>query len=301
MTFEELIELHQCHLASRRLCASTLHNYRQIQTIFQHFCREHWQLIDPRELRSRHLAAYFAWIQEQGWSRLVKYGRQRALRTWTAWATFHGHLLLDPCKDFTMKHPPLLPRGAFSEAQVQKLMGTPGGSLPEQRDQALMEFLYGTGARVGEALMVDVDDLALGSQQLRIRHGKGGTQRLLPLGPRLSEVMRKYLEEIRPQFPGHDQAPLWLTTKATRCTNSSVNARLRLYCRELPFRMSAYDFRHAFATHLLARGAPLVAVQRLLGHEHLQMTTRYTHLVPVDLKRMLDAHHPRARRRKKKR
>lgn len=301
MTFENLIELHQRHLASRRLSASTLHNYRQIETVFQNFCREHWQMVDPGELRARHMVAYFAWIQEQGWSALVKYGRQRALRTWTAWATFHGHLLLDPCKDFTMKHPPLLPRGAFSEAQVQKLLGTPGGSLVEQRDQALMEFLYGTGARVGEALLVDADDLALDKQQVHIRHGKGGTQRYLPLGERLAKIMKNYLDEIRTEFPGHDQAPLWLTTKGTRCTNSSVNARLRLYCRELSFQMSAYDFRHAFATHLLARGAPLVAVQRLLGHEHLQMTTRYTHLVPVDLKRMLDAHHPRAHRRKKKR
>lgn len=298
MTFAELTELHQRHLQSLLRNPKTLYTHRLLQGQFADFCQNQLGVTDPRHLQPQHFAAYLKHLTNTNLTRLGQYSRQRQLRTWLAWATYQGHLLIDPAKDFAWKHPPLLPRDAPSVEQVQQLLAAPDDSFLGQRDQALMEFLYGTGARIGEALACDVDDLNLQAAEVLIRHGKGGYQRTLPLGPHLVSVLRRYLEQSRPCFPGAQESPaLWLTLKARRLSVCAFNYRVWGYAKPLGLDVSSYSFRHAFATHLLARGAPLPALQRLMGHQTLNMTTRYTHLVPVDIQKMIRECHPRARRR----
>lgn len=297
MTLQELGQLFENHLQGLHRHPSTLTNHRLARRGFILFCHETLSLDDPRQLQQQHFIGYFQHLQNQPLTKLVQYSRQRMIKTWMAWATYQGLLLLDPCKDFTWKHPPQIPRGTPSENQVQQLLAAPDASLLGQRDRALLELLYGTGLRGGECSALDLGDVQLDQRQLFIRKGKGGRQRLLPLGVRLCEVLHRYISEVRPRFSGHETQALWISIRAQRLDVMCINLRVRRWAQkagDLP--ITSHSLRHAFATHLLARGAPLIAIQRLLGHVTLNMTQRYTHVVPIDIRDALRNHHPRGRK-----
>lgn len=301
MTFAELIELYQAHLRELRRHPSTLYNHRRVTTDFAAFCVGELGLADPTQLQPAHLVAYFQLLQRQSFAPLVRYSRQRLVRSWLAWATFRGHLFSDPGRDFVMRHPPMLPRGAPSERQVDWLLAAPDKTVLGRRDQALLEFLYGTGARIGETLAVDLADLQLEQRQVVIRRGKSGSSRVLPLGRQLVATLERYLAEVRPQLERGPCAALWLTCQGRRLVEMAAQARIRGWARQAGVRITAHQLRHAFATHLLTRGAPIVAVQRLLGHVSLGMTSRYTHLLTADVRQALAEHHPRGKRKRRRR
>lgn len=301
MTFAELIELNQAHLRELRRHPSTLSNHRHVTTDFAAFCVAELGLADPAQLQSGHLVAYFQRLQRQPLAPLTRYSRQRLVRSWLAWATYRGYLFSDPGRDFVMRHPPLFPRGAPSEGQVDRFLATPDDTLLGRRDGALLEFLYGTGARIGESLAVDLADLQLEQRQVVIRHGKGGSSRVLPLGRQLVATLELYLAEVRPELEHRPCAALWLTCRGQRLVDMAAQARIRHWARQAGLRITAHQLRHAFATHLLGRGAPIVAVQRLLGHVRLGMTSRYTHLLTADVRQALVEHHPRGKRKRRRR
>lgn len=300
MTFRDLIVLYVRHLQSLRRHPSTLRNHRCVTSEFARFCQDQLGLTEPRQLQPQHFRAFLAVLAYSPLTPLVRYSRQRLLRTWLAWATYRGYLLTDPSQGLTTKHPPQLPRGAPSVSQVMKMLAAPDASWLGQRDRMLLEFLYGTGVRIGECLAIDVDDLHLDQRQVLIRHGKNGTSRVLPLATHLLNQLRHYLAEVRPRLSGADSPALWLSRKG-RLTVLAANARIRNWAQLADVPITAHSLRHAFATHLLARGASLVSIQRLLGHTTMKMTCRYTHLVPTDVQHAVTQHHPRGKKKRHRR
>jgi len=190
---------------------------------------------------------------------------------------------------------------AITVAQVEALLGAAGAATSDARglrDRALLELLYGCGARISEAVGVDVDDLDR-ERRLVLLRGKGGRQRLVPYGSLAATALDAYLVRGRPVLAGAAASPaVFLNVRGGRLSRQSAWAVLRAAAQRAGLdvtRLSPHTLRHSFATHLLDGGADVRVVQELLGHASVTTTQIYT-LVTVDrLREVYATAHPRAR------
>ena len=177
---------------------------------------------------------------------------------------------------------------------------TARSATEERRDQALLELMYGSGLRVGEAVALDVDDVDLSAQSVRVRHGKGDKERLVPLGDKARLAVIAWLA-LRPRHlpagPLSPERALFLTRRGRRIGTRAVRRVVDEWAaRSGVPRTHPHALRHSFATHLLASGADLRSIQELLGHASLKTTSRYAH-VDVEYLVAQYSHHPRAERK----
>ena len=197
------------------------------------------------------------------------------------------------------KRPKRLPRH-LSEPDMAALLESPRGEgRLAVRDRALLETMYASGIRVGEAAGLDVPDLRLDEGLIRVR-GKGNKERIVPVGAKAREALTHYLALWGPwRAKGRREparAPLFLNPGGDRLTSRGLAFILarRLSESGVFSRISPHGVRHSFATHLLDAGADLRAIQELLGHASLSTTQRYTHVSLAHLDRAYRAAHPRA-------
>jgi integrase/recombinase XerD len=187
---------------------------------------------------------------------------------------------------------------AITVDQMAALLATTDGDDPQHiRDKALLELLYATGARISEAVALNVDDL-IDRDVIRL-FGKGGKQRIVPLGSYARRAIDAYLVRVRPEFAKrtHDPAALFLGIRGQRMSRQNAWLIVQRAAERAGFEkdLSPHTFRHSFATHLLAGGADVRVVQELLGHASVSTTQIYT-LVTVDaLRDVYETSHPRAR------
>jgi integrase/recombinase XerD len=172
------------------------------------------------------------------------------------------------------------------------------GTAKAIRDQALLEFLYGTGARIGEAVALDVDDVDLERGSVLL-HGKGGKDRIVPVGGFARAAVDAYLLRGRPVFAvaGRASPALFVNARGGRLSRQSAWTILRTSAERAGVQVAVgpHTLRHSFATHLLDGGADVRVVQELLGHASVTTTQVYT-LVTVDrLREVYATSHPRAR------
>jgi len=196
------------------------------------------------------------------------------------------------------KLPARLPK-AISIAQVEALLAATDGDEPARvRDKALLELLYATGARVSEAVSLNVDDVVDGDV-VRL-FGKGGKQRIVPLGSYARRALDGYLVRARPEFSARGEATpaLFLGVRGARLSRQNAWLVLRAAAEraELGIDVSPHTLRHSFATHLLEGGADVRVVQELLGHSSVATTQIYTLVTADALRDMYSTAHPRARR-----
>jgi integrase/recombinase XerD len=198
-------------------------------------------------------------------------------------------------------HPPSPPRRlpkALAVHEVLRLLETPGDAPRGLRDRALLELLYSTGARISEGVGLDIDDIDVPARMVLLR-GKGGKQRLVPVGRPALAALDAYLVRARPAFAtcGRGTPAVFLNTRGARLSRQSAWAVLREAATRagIPTTVSPHTLRHSFATHLLEGGADVRVVQELLGHASVTTTQVYT-LVTVDtLREVYATAHPRAR------
>ncbi|MBO9521174.1 MAG: site-specific tyrosine recombinase XerD [Nocardioidaceae bacterium] len=188
---------------------------------------------------------------------------------------------------------------ALALADVEAILEAAGapGTVLALRDRALLEVLYGTGARISEAVGLDVDDLDLGTGTVLLR-GKGGKERIVPVGRFAREAVEAYLTRARPDLvaAGKGVPALFLNARGGRLSRQSAwTVIVRSAERAgVTAEVSPHTMRHSFATHLLEGGADVRVVQELLGHASVTTTQVYT-LVTVDsLREVYAAAHPRA-------
>ena len=188
---------------------------------------------------------------------------------------------------------------AISVEDVSKLLAAAGadGTPLALRDQALLELLYGTGARISEVVGLCVDDLQRAEGYVRL-HGKGGRQRVVPVGSFAARAVDDYLVRSRPLLlaAGRGSAALFLNARGGPLSRQSAWTILRSAATRagLEGELSPHTLRHSFATHLLDGGADIRVVQELLGHASVTTTQIYT-LVTVDqLREVYAGAHPRA-------
>lgn len=181
-------------------------------------------------------------------------------------------------------------------AQVAALLELPDGATPlGVRNQAMLELLYATGLRVSELVTLQVHQVNLEAGFIRVR-GKGGRERVVPLGTRAREKILAYLTAARPALlKSRSSTYLFLTRSAKPLTRQAFWHLLKQYARRSPRGDALYPhaLRHAFATHLLEGGADLRAVQAMLGHVDIATTQIYTHLTGERLREVHRKYHPR--------
>jgi len=160
------------------------------------------------------------------------------------------------------------------------------------RDVAIFEFLYGCGLRVSELVGLNLEDIDSGERWLRIR-GKGRKERQVPYGAKAEAALDRYLHDRR---GAQGEPALFVNFRGGRLGAGGVEKLVKLYARHLTGDSSTHphSFRHAYATHLLADGADLRAIQELLGHARLSTTQKYTQVSLVDLIAVYDRSHPKA-------
>lgn len=234
-----------------------------------------------------------------------------AVRGWHRFLVAEGVCEHDAARDV---HPPSVPKRlpkAIGVAEVEKLLAAAGvdDGPRAMRDRALLEVLYGTGARISEAVGLDVDDLLLGESAadagppvagvVRLR-GKGGKERLVPMGSYAREAVDAYLVRGRPALAeaGSGNAALFLNARGGRLSRQSAWTVLRGAAERAHLdatHISPHTLRHSFATHLLDGGADVRVVQELLGHASVATTQIYTLVTVEKLREVYAAAHPRAR------
>jgi len=163
------------------------------------------------------------------------------------------------------------------------------------RDKAMLELVYATGLRVTELISLKPEDLNLKDGFL-LCLGKGGKQRIVPVGESALKALRRYLDEARPKLFKQPNPSLFLTSKGKNFTRQGFWKLLKDYARKagLESKISPHVLRHSFATHLLERGADLRSVQLMLGHSQITTTQIYTHVSRQRLRSLYDKYHPRA-------
>jgi len=213
-----------------------------------------------------------------------------AARSFLRWALLRGHVLEEIHSLIVIRPSLRLPR-AIAEAEVLRLIEAGPQGRCEKRDRALLELLYGTGLRASEALHLGIGDVDLSERVLFVKQGKGGKDRVVPFGERVWQAIRVYLREERPAWSG----PLFPSTQRGVLTREGLEALVTRAAQHAGILrpVSPHRLRHSYATHLLRHGAPLVAIQKLLGHSSLVSTEVYLALETKDLARMVRASHPR--------
>ncbi len=180
----------------------------------------------------------------------------------------------------------------LSPQEVESLLGAIDEDSPTgRRDRAILETLYSTGVRVSELVGLDVGDVDMLSELVKVK-GKGKKERIVPIGSHALEAVKVYLA-TRPQ---KDKEALFLNKGGGRLTTRSVARTVEKYMRlsDIRQRPSPHTLRHSFATHMLDRGADLRAVQEMLGHASLSSTQIYTHVSTERLRHVYHQAHPRA-------
>jgi site-specific recombinase XerD len=253
--------------------------------------------LDPAEVDYRRLRAFAAGLGERD------LGRGTVARKLAAGRGLFDHLrrrgevgqnpaelLPNPRKDSR------LPR-VLAASEVRDLLErVPARGPLELRDRAMLEIGYGCGLRCSELVGLDVDGVDFESETVRVR-GKGGKDRLVPLGEPAQRAVATYLQRGRPALVDDPRQPALLVSKSgRRLSPSDVTRRLGRWVREaaLAGRVSPHALRHSFATHMLEGGADLRTIQELLGHASISTTQVYTRVEPSRLRRAYGEAHPRA-------
>jgi integrase/recombinase XerD len=259
----------------------------------------------PQDVRESHVAEFLARLRE-GDPDHPPLAASSAARTLVAVRGLHRFLALegvldaDPARAVSPpKTPARLPKAVPVEDVERLLEAAAVGDTPASlRDRALLEVLYGTGARISEAVALDVDDVG-GDEGVVLLRGKGGKERIVPLGSYAASAVSAWLVRGRPLFAsrGTGTPALFLNARGGRLSRQSAWSVLRS-CAErahLGGHLSPHTLRHSFATHLLEGGADVRVVQELLGHASVTTTQVYTLVTVQRLREVYSQSHPRAR------
>jgi integrase/recombinase XerD len=256
--------------------------------------------VEPSEITREHVTGVLASLME-GENAVSKSSAARMLSSVRGFHRFlrdEGVIPVDVSAD--VKPPKLamsLPK-AITITQMESVLAATDGDEPQAiRDKALLELLYATGARISEAVALNVDDVLEGDV-VRL-FGKGNKQREVPVGSYARAAIERYLVRVRPVFSAHGLATpaLFLGARGQRMSrqNAWIIIRAAAERANLGIEISPHTFRHSFATHLLSGGADVRVVQELLGHSSVATTQIYTLVTADSLRDMYSTAHPRAR------
>jgi len=282
-------------LATRR-APRTVDAYRRDLTAFAE-----WLGAEPSDASTDDIERYLAEGRAAGLSGATLARRLAAIRSYFRHEQLIGARTDNPAAALA---PPRrvrrLPR-TLSPGEAERLIDAAAGTTPRAlRDQALVELLYGAGLRVSEAVGLDRTGVDLDERFVRCI-GKGDKERVVPIGRRAAEALRRYLSRGRPYLDRRHRPELFLNAQGGALTRAGAFLILRRLAGKAgldPEHVHPHLLRHSFATHLLEGGADLRSVQEMLGHADLATTELYTHVSDARRRRVYFDAHPHARRRR---
>ena len=258
--------------------------------------------LSPKQLDRLALRGFLGELHKQGKSRASAARKLAAVRTFLRYLRReelidddHGSLVATPKRDIRMP-------AHLSESEMSALLDAPSVATPfGRRDRAILELFYASGMRLSELAGLDVDDVNLSANMVRVL-GKGGKERIVPFNKTAARALRTYWPDrellVRVKARGRrSRDPLFVNYLGGRLTVRSIDRLVRRYVAASSARLgiSPHALRHSFATHLLQRGADLRVIQELLGHAKLSTTQRYTHVNSAQLLEVYQKAHPRAK------
>ena len=219
-----------------------------------------------------------------------------SLRSFYQYLVREGDLAVDPTQHLDRPKPSRPLPKSLSEGQVEALLSAPDVDIAiEHRDAAMLEVLYACGLRVSELVTLTVPQISLNQGVVRVL-GKGGKERLVPMGETAIHSVSDYLRSSRTELLGARQSDvLFPSNRGVAMTRQTFWYRIKLYAQRAGINdnLSPHTLRHAFATHLINHGADLRVVQMLLGHSDLTTTQIYTHVARSRMQALHEKHHPR--------
>lgn len=261
--------------------------------------------LDSPELNSRlkriqtdNIREFLAYLRDKNYCKSTSARKLATLRSFFKFLVRRGQVDSNPVAPIrTPKQDKRLPK-FLDQGEIEKLFSIPDTkTLLGARDRSMLEMLYSTGMRVSELVALNVDDVDLGGNTVRIR-GKGKKHRVVPVGPGAAKSLLNYLDLRRADSRGGaaDVPAMFINKHGQRLSTRSVRRKLDKYLLEagLALSISPHTLRHSFATHMLRNGADLRVLQELLGHQTLSTTQIYTHLTTKEVKDSYDDAHPRA-------
>jgi len=283
----------------RRLAKNTIASYRRDLAAYTDWLADQG-VLSLDDVVPATLSAYAKHLGERGLAAASVSRMLGTVRNLHRFLAVEGRTQTDASRELrTPKKPMRLPK-AIPQADVTALIETASGDdIVALRDRALLELLYATGARVSEAVDLDVDDV-LDREIVRLT-GKGDKQRIVPLGSYARDAIDTYLVRARPALAargkGRDVAALFLGVRGRRVSRQNAWLIIKKAAEraELKTEISPHTLRHSFATHLLEGGADVRVVQELLGHASVATTQLYTLVTADTLRDVYTQAHPRAR------
>ena len=289
----------------------THRNYQSdLQQFLTHIQEQFFQADNAPQLdaiHALHIRSYLKYLSDRGLKKTSLARKLACLKSFFRYVLEEGHIKHNPAA--AVRSPRLgthLPT-VLTKDETTTLLDSPSSQTWSQaRNQAMLETLYSTGARVSELVGLNWDDLDLEAQFIRLR-GKGKKERRVPIGTVASEAILDYQRQTPPgrkaQWqkignglpPRSGSQPLFLNVRGGRLTTRSVERMVKQQAGDrFQKSVTPHTLRHSFATHLLDEGADLRAIQELLGHASLVTTQKYTHVATDQLMAVYDRAHPRS-------
>lgn len=297
MTLDESIDAYLDHVATERgLARKTVEAYARDLAEFARFLVAR-RVRTPGGIGTADVRGHLAALGERGLSARSQARSLAAVRGYLRFLARRGTLADDPARTIRMRRPPnRLPRALGGDEVGTLLAPAADGARCALRDRALLEVLYACGLRVSEAVALRGSQVDLTAGFVTVL-GKGGKERVVPLGRPARAALEAYLRDERPRLLRGRPSPfVFLGPTGRPLSRQAVwkLVRRRAVAAGLTRRVSPHMLRHTFATHLLTGGADLRIVQTLLGHADIATTQIYTHVAPSRLREVHRRHHPRA-------
>lgn len=297
MTIKLLREFLNYLSVEKGVSVNTLKAYERDLTSYLQFL-ESKNISNINSLKRLDIVDYLAHLRE------VKYSPASISRKLAAVKSFHKFMikegLASKLPTSELRHPKLAKKLpiVLTVEEVNKILEQPKGREPlTLRDKAILELMYASGMRVSELVGLDIDDVDKESGTVRC-FGKGSKERYVPIGSFAMEALNDYLESSRPKLMKKLRpTALFLNARGKRLTRQWCWKIFKHYVEQAGISKKVYphSLRHSFATHLLAAGADLRAIQEMLGHAFISTTQVYTKLTRHDIKEIYLETHPRAR------
>jgi integrase/recombinase XerD len=284
----EFVEAHRV----RRMAQATIDGRRHATNVFFQYLAEAG-VEDIRAVTRQHIRDYQSWLMRPG-----KYCVHTVHLHMIAIRRLFDHLentdaiLLNPCVGLRLpKLPDRLPRSVLTLSEVKAVLKQPDTQTPKGiRDRALLEMFYSTGLRVGEMAALTIHDVDPKNGFVRVNKGKGGKDRVVPMGWTACKYAREYLKEVRSKWTeaSREERAFWLASVRPHrpIARQMMMVLVSDYGKAagLTKRLVPHTWRHTCATHMIANGGSVHYVQRLLGHRCIETTEIYTRVAASDLK-----------------
>lgn len=294
--FPALADFERWFSLQRSSSAASIRAYKtDIHQFYDYLLTEQPDITSLEKIEMRHMEAFMAKLFLKGIAKSSIARKLASLRTFFKYLNSTGIVFTNPLSSVRNPRQKQLHPDTLNVDEIFSLLDNNHAQDADSiRNLALAELLYGSGLRISEALALDIYDLDLSKNYIRVR-GKGSRERLAPLSDTSRTALQKWLT-ARVEIVEPGENALFVGKRGKRLNRREGYRIIKMLCQKagLQNEVSPHSLRHSFASHMLSSGADMRTVQELLGHKRLSTTQRYTHLAMDDLLKIYDASHPRS-------